>query len=504
MTVTLAILIPLLVIIFLFVVLAYASRVKKIGPNEVLVISGRGERRSDPGAGQIKSNYRIVTGGRTFVWPVLERVDNLSLEIVTIDITTPDVPTAQGVPVTVDGIAQIKIGSDEESIRTASIQFLSKTDEEIRHVAHETLAGHLRAILGTLTVEQLYRDREAFAQKVQEVSGGDMSHMGMEIVSFVIKDISDVEGYLEALGRPRIAEVKRDAAIGEAEASRDATIKSAQARQEGESAKYDAETRIAESRKSYEVQKATYEAEINRQKAESELAYTLQQNITQQQIKAEEVQIEIIAKQKQIEVQEQEAVRKEKELLATVRRPADAERYKVQTLAEARQFQLQTEATGEAEAIRQRGEAAADADKAKGLADATVLKQKGLAQAEVTLEQGLAEAQATEKKAKAWEQYTQAAVLQQLLDKLPELAAAIAQPLSKTDRIVVISNGGNGSGSGVSRITQDVANVIAQLPVIIEALTGIDLEETLRSLPGLKTTADAANGVGEIEVEESE
>ncbi len=487
------ILVPLAVIAVVFILLAilfaYSSRVKKVGPNEVLVISGRGEGRRD--AGQMESKYRIVTGGRTFVWPVLERVDNLSLELMTIDVTTPDVPTIQGVPVTVDGVAQIKIGSDENSIRTASIQLLSKTYEEIRHVAHETLAGHLRAILGTLTVEQLYRDREAFAQKVQEVSADDMSHMGMEIVSFVIKDIGDAEGYLEALGRPRIAQVKRDATIGEAEAARDATIESARARQEGESAKFQAETRIAESHKDYEVQRATYEAEINRQKAEAELAYTLQQNIVQQKVKAEEVQIEVVSKQKQIEVQEQEANRMERELLATVRRPADAERYRVQTLAEARQFQLQAEAAGEAEAIRQRGEGEAAAARARGLAEAEVLRQRGLAEAEVIREQGLAEAEATLQKAQSWEQYTQAAVLQQILDKLPEMAAAISEPLSKTDRIVVISNGGeNGSGSGASRITQDVTNVISQVPATIEALTGIDLSEALLNLPGLKKTAN--------------
>lgn len=480
--------IGVLIVVFVIFALAaaYSSRVKKVGPNEVLVISGRGEGRRDREVGQMKSNFRIVTGGRSFIWPVLERVDNLSLEIMTIDITTPDVPTIQGVPVTVDGVAQVKIGSDENSIRTAAIQFLSKNQQEIQHVAHETLAGHLRAILGTLTVEQLYRDREAFAQRVQEVSGDDMASMGLEIVSFVIKDIADAEGYLEALGRPRIAQVKRDAAIGEAEADRDATIESARARQEGESAKFEAETRIAESRKEFEVQQAAYNAESNRQKAEADLAYTLQQNITNQTVRAEEIQIEVVAKQKQIEVQQQEALRREKELDATVRKPAEAERYRVQTLAEARQFQLQTEASGEAEAIRQRGQAEADASKARGLADAEVLRQKGLAEAEVIRQQGLAEAEATMEKAAAWKEYTQAAILQQLLDKLPEVAAAIAEPLSKTDRIVVISSGENGSGAGTSKITQDVTNIIAQVPTTVEALTGMDLVGAIGNLAGFK------------------
>ncbi len=488
----LAVVIPAVVFILFAVLFVYASRVKKVGPNQVLVISGRGEGHRGREMEGVESKFRIVTGGRSFIWPILERVDDLSLEIMTIDITTPDVPTLQGVPITVDGVAQIKIGSDENSIRTAAIQFLSKSQEEIEHVAHETLAGHLRAILGTLTVEQLYKDREAFAQKVQEVSGEDMASMGLEIVSFVIKDISDAEGYLEALGRPRIAQVKRDATIGEAEAARDATIESARARQQGESAKFDAETKIAESRKDFEVQKAAYEAETNRKKAEAELAYTLQTNITNQQVKAEEVEVEVVAKRKSIEVQEQEVSRREKELDATVRKPAEAERHKVQTLAEARQFQLQTEASGEAEAIRQKGQAEADAAKARGLAEAEILRQKGLAEAEVIRQQGLAEAEATLKKADAWKEYTQAAIIQQLLDSLPEIAAAIAQPLSKTDRIVIVSSGGdNGSGAGASKVTQDVTNIIAQVPATIEALTGMDLMSAIGQLPGLKAQPEA-------------
>jgi flotillin len=464
---SIAISILVLVAIFVALALAYASRVKKVGPNEVLVISGRGEGRRDPEAGEMKSNFRIITGGRSFIWPVLERVDTLSLEIMTIDATTPDVPSSQGVPVTVDGVAQVKIGSDENSIRTAAIQFLSKTGEEIRHIAHETLAGHLRAILGTLTVEQLYRDREAFAQKVQEVSGEDMASMGLEIVSFVIKDISDEEGYLEALGRPRIAQVKRDAAIGEAEAERDATIESARALQEGESAKFAAETKIAESRKDFEVEQAAYHAQSNRKKAESDLAYTLQENITNQEVQAEAIQVEIVSKHKNIEVQQQETLRREQELDATVRKPAEAERYRIQMLAEARQFQLQTEAVGEAEAIRLRGEAEADAARAIGIAEAEVIRQK----------------------AEAWQEYSEAAILQQLLEQLPEVASAVAQPLSKTDRIVVISNGQNGSGTGAARISQDIAEIVAQVPATVEALTGFDLLEAIGNLTGMKPSA---------------
>jgi flotillin len=452
----------------------YSSRYKKVGPNEVLVISGRRHAALDAITGEKTTrNFRIVKGGGAFIWPVLERVDDLSLEIMTIDVITPKVYTIQGVPITVDGVAQVKIRGDDISITTASEQVLSKSQDEIRNVALQTLEGHLRAILGTLTVEEVYKDRDAFAAQVQDVAAGDLANMGLSIVSFTIKDIRDDQGYLDALGRKRTAEVKRDAQIGEAEAARDATIASAKARQEGETAKYQAEARIAEAEKDFQVQKADYDAQTNRKKAEAELAYVLQQNITNQQVKAEEVQVEVVERQKRIEVQEQEIQRKEKELEATVKKPAEAEQYRIQTLANAKKFQTLTEAEGQAAASRSIGEGEADANKARGLAEAEIIRQ-----------QGFSEAEAMEKKALSWQMYNQAAIIQQIVEALPQVAAAVAQPLSQTERIVVINSGGDG-GAGASKVTQDVTNIVAQVPTTIEALTGIDLTETLKNLPGV-------------------
>jgi flotillin len=451
----------------------YSSRYKKVGPNEVLIISGRRGTVIDPVTGEkVTRNYRIVKGGGAFIWPVLERVDDLSLEIMTIDVVTPKVYTVQGVPITVDGVAQVKIRGDDVSIATAAEQVLSKSQDEIRNVALQTLEGHLRAILGTLTVEEVYKDRDAFAARVQDVAAGDLANMGLSIVSFTIKDIRDDQGYLDALGRKRTAEVKRDAQIGEAEAARDATIASAKARQEGETAKYQAEARIAEAEKDYQIQKADYDAQTNRKRAEAELAYTLQQNITNQQVKAEEVQIEVVQKQKMIQVQEQEVLRKEKELQATVKKPAEAEQYRIETLANAKKFQTLTEAEGQASATRSIGEGEADASKARGLANA-----------EVTQKQGFAEAEAMEKKAFAWQEYNQAAIIQQILEALPQIAAAVSEPLSKTDRIVIINSGDGGGGA--SKVTQDVADIVAQIPATVEALTGVDLVETLKNLPSV-------------------
>ncbi len=466
----------LLVIFVLFGFLA--SRYKKVGPNQVLVVSGRKHTITNPVTGEKERvGFRIVKGGGAIIWPVVERVDALSLEIMTIEVETPEVYTEQGVPVTVAGVAQIKIKGDDVSIRTAAEQFLSKSAAEIRTVAHETLAGHLRAILGTMTVEEIYKDRDTFAQRVQEVSAVDMANMGLRIVSFTIKDIRDDQGYLDALGQARTAEVKRDATIGQALASRDATIKSAEARQEGETAKFQAETKIAEANKEYSVQKAGYEAEVNRKRAEAEMAYTLQQNILNQKIKAEEVQIQVIEKSKQIEVQGQEVQRKERELEATVRKPAEADRYRIETMANAEKARVETEADGQASAIRATGEAEADATRARGLAQAEVIKA-----------QGLAEAEAMEKKAEAWQQYNQAAIIQQLIDSLPKVAEAIAQPLARTERMVIINSGGDGGGA--SRLTRDITNIIAQLPETVEALTGMDLIEAIKNLPAVKGTVE--------------
>ncbi len=471
-----------LIFVPLALAITYATRVKKVGPNEALIVSGFKHKipAGQDEAGQIiyeERGYRIITGGRAFIWPVLERVDYLSLELMTIEVAVKDVYTLEGVPVVVDGVAQIKIGSDEIFVATSAERFLSKSAEEIQYVAHETLAGHLRAILGTLTVEEIYKEREKFGGQVQDVSTNDLSNMGLQIDSFVIKNVQDDEGYLEALGRKRIAEVKRDATIGEAEAKRDSVKASAKARQEGETSRFASETKIAESEKDYAVQKAAYDADVNRQRAEAELAYPLQQNITNQKVKAEAIQIEVVEKQKRIEVQQQEVLRREKELDATVRKPAEAKQYEIETLANAKKFQTLTEAAGQAEATRSIGEGEADATKAKGLA-----------QAEVIQKQGLAEASAMLKKAAAWQEYNEAAIIQQLIDRLPEVAAAISAPLSKTDKITIVSTG-DGGGAGASKISQDTAKIIAQIPDIIEGLTGIDLLETIKRLPPVKTTA---------------
>ncbi len=475
----------IVVVIIIFMAI-WASRYTKVGPNEVLVVSGRKHRYTDPDGTVLSRGFRVVKGGGTFVIPVVEKVDRLSLELLTIDVRQEqDVYTSKGVPVRVDGVAQIKVKGDDISISTASEQFLSKTTEEIKEVAMQTLEGHLRAILGTMTVEDIYQNRDAFAAKVQEVAAGDMANMGLGIVSFTIKDIRDSQGYLEALGKPRIAQVKRDAVIAQAEADRDATIRSAQATQAGQEAKFAADTKIAEAQRDYQTNVASYQAAVNQKKAEADLAYDLQKYKTGQLVKAEEVQVTIVEKQKQIELQQQEIMRKQKELEANVQKPADAERYKVETLANATRFQLETEASGAAAATKAKGFASADVSKATGIAEAEANKARGLAEAAVIEAQGKATAEAMRLKAESFKQYNEAAVVEMIIRILPEVAGKVSEPLSKTDRMVII-NSGNGVGGGASKLTGDVTQIISQLPPVIESLTGIKLEKLLEQVPALR------------------
>jgi len=401
------------------------KRYMKVGPNEAMIISGAFT------AGVPK----VVHGGGTFVWPGIQKAEILSLEVITIDVRTPEVYTEKGVPIIVDGIAQIKVHATDQAIRTAAEQFLGRGRNEIMNVAKQTLEGHLRAILGQMDVEDIYKNRDMFAQKVQETSATDFAKMGLQIVSFTLRDIKDNEGYLDALGKPRLALVKRDAVVAQAEADRDAVIKSAQAKQAGETERYQQETKIAEANRNYNVKLAEYQMGINERKAEADLAYDLSKYKKAQQVKKEEVQVEVIEKEQQVIVQEKEIARKEKELDATVNKPADARRYAVQVQADAERYKIE------------------------------------------------AEAEAMAKKAESWKEYNQAAITQMFVDVLPELAKAITEPLSKMDKIVVVNTGGD--NAGMSKITGDVANIIAQLPPVVEALSGVNLGDMIKRIPGL-------------------
>lgn len=492
-------------------VLTYLAFLKKVGPNEVLVVSGRGR-------------VKFVTGGADMVIPLFNTWNTLSLEVMTLDVTTPEVYTVQGVPIAVDGVAQIKIKKDEASLLAAAERFLGKQPSEIAKIALETVQGHLRAILGTLSVEDIYKNRDQFAQKVQEISHGDLANMGLGIDSFTIRDIRDKHGYLEALGKPRIAEIKRNAAIAEAQAAKDASIAQADAERETRERQAEAQrlAQEAEAKRDAAVAEANADRQRRQREADAlamraaEIANSqAQQAIAEQQAlanrkKAEaEMAYEIQKKTQEIQLQQQEILRREKELDASIKRQADAQRYEVETQATAERNRLATIAEGEklrgfaaAEVQARQGQAEADAEKARGLAaaeirqaqglaEAEAQKARGLAEAEARKAQGLAEALGMEKKAEAWQKYNEAAVLQILAPLLPEIARAVAEPLAKVDRITMV-NTGNGD-VGISKVTGEVAKVISQVPPVLESLTGLKIEQLLERLkPAATTPPDTA------------
>merc|ERR550519_3016803 len=367
-----------------------------------------------------------------------------------------NVETAQGVPLTVTGVAQVKIMKNTDLLKTACEQFLGKSTREVESVVLQTLEGHLRAILGTLTVEEIYKDREAFASLVREVASPDVGRMGIEILSFTIKDIVDQVQYLDSLGKTQTAKVKRDADIGVAEANRDAGIREAECQKQKMDVVYQTQTNVADSSKDFQMQKAAYDQEVNTRKAEAELSYELQAAKEKQKIRSEEIQIEVVDRRKQIEVQEKEILRKERELVANVKRPAEAESFKVETLAQGRRTETVYVAQADAERIKGVGSSEAAAIEAIGKAEAERMRQK----------------------AAAYKMYGDAAMTALILEALPKLAAEVAAPLSKIEDVVIINDDGSVSG--------EISKLLGQLPPSVQALTGVDLSGVLKQIPGAK------------------
>jgi len=474
-----SILIPAgIVLVIILLIIVFAKRYRTVRADEAMIITGA----------MTRNGMKIVKAGGAFVFPIIQNAEILSLQVHTLEIKTPEVYTEQGVPVMADGVAQVKIKGDIESIATAAEQFLGKQEDELRSIATQTLEGHLRAILGQMTVEDLYKNREEFAKRVQEVAASDLNKMGLQIVSFTIKDVRDKNGYLDALGQPRIAQVKRDAEIAKAQALRDEQIAKAQALEEGKKAEFKAETNISEAQKEMEVRKSEFKKEQDIRRAEADQAYKLQEARTLQEVKKEEMQISVVEREKLIELEMKEIERREKELEATVRKQADAERYAAEQLAEAERYKIEAMAKAQAEQVRLAGQANADKQRAEGAAEAEVIRMKGLAEAE-----------AKDKIAEAMKKYGEAAIAEMIVTQFPAIARAISEPLSKTEKIVVIDSG-NGQSGGASKVTGYVTDILAKLPETVQSLTGVDLTKILERLAGGESTQAKTQPAKPIEV----
>jgi flotillin len=457
----------LMVLILLMLFMTIARLYRKAGPHEAIIVYGfRGTR--------------IVKGSGTVIFPMVETCRQLSLQLMSFDVAPQqDLYTRQGVAVTVEAVAQIKVKSDPESIKTAAEQFLTKTDAEREGLIRLVMEGHLRGIIGQLSVEQIVKEPEMVGDRMRSTCASDMSKMGLEVVSFTIKEVRDQNEYITNMGKPDIARIKRDAEVAGAEADRDIAMKRAVASREAAVAKAQADqervlaetvsqAKQAEAQRDLEIKRAQYIELVKRQQAQADKAYDIQANIMQQQVAAEAVKIRQVEREQEIRVQEAEIVRHEKELIATVLKNAEIERQRIETLAEAEKRKATVEAEGRAASIRAQGEA----------------------EAEIILKKGEAEAKAMNVKAEAYQEWNQAAVVDKLITGLPEVARALASPLENIDKITIVSTG-DGSAAGMNKITGDMAKMAAQIPALFETLSGMQMSDLLQNV---KAIGGQANG----------
>jgi len=462
----------LLILSVILVTSTLAALYRKAGPHEALVVYGfRGTR--------------VVKGHGTMIFPMIEACRELSLELMSFDVApVQDLYTKQGVAVTVEAVAQIKVKSDPLSIQTASEQFLTKSPDQREALIRLVMEGHLRGIIGQLTVEQIVKEPEMVADRMRSTCADDMGKMGLEVISFTIKEVRDKNEYIVNMGRPDVARIKRDADVAAAEADRDTAIKRAEAQRASAIAKAQADqervlaetlslAKQAEATRDLEIKKAQYVELVKRQQASADKAYEIQTNVMQQQVTAESVKVQQIEREAQIKVQEAEITRREKELIATVLKPAEVERQRIETLANAQKQRLIMEADGEASATRARGEA----------------------EAEIIFKKGDAEARAMNVKAEAFQEYNQAAVVDKLISQMPEVVAALAGPLAKVDKITVVSTG-NGDSAGVHKITGDIAKIAAQVPALFEALSGMQMSELMGKVRQIGDKASKPGAIG--------
>ncbi len=466
------------VLVILMLLVGLAKMFRKAAPNQAIIVYGF-------------RKPRVIKAGAAVIFPVVETYRELTLELMSFDVAPQqDLYTNQGVAVTVEAVAQIKVRSDNESILTAAEQFLSKSPDQRESLIRLVMEGHLRGIIGQLTVEQIVKEPEMVAERMRSTCMDDMSKMGLEVVSFTIREVRDKNEYITNMGRPDVARIRRDAEIATAEAERDTAIRRAIALREAAVAKAAAdqerviaetasEAKQAEAQRDLAISKAQYTEQSRRQEATADKAYELQTNVMQQQVVAEQVKVQQIEKEQQVKVQEAEILRHEKELIATVLKGSEIEAQRIQNIAAAEKGRLTIEAEGRAAAVRAQGEA-----------QAAITRLQGNAEADIILAKGEAEAKAMNVKAEAYQEWSQAAVVDKLITNMAEVVRAMAEPLSKVDKITIVSTGGD-QQTGASKITGDMTKIAAQVPALFEALSGMKMSDLMANVKAMKPREDA-------------
>src|SRR5215467_9316894 len=433
-----------LVLGLLMLMIVIARMYRKVGPNEALIRYGMG-------------GTHVYCGRGAIIFPMVQTCRELSLELMSFDVAPQqNLYTKQGVAVTVEAVAQIKVKSDQESILTAAEQFLSKEQNQREGLIRLVMEGHLRGIIGQLTVEQIVKEPEMVGDRMRSTCADDMSKMGLEVVSFTLKEVRDKNEYITNMGRPDVARIKRDAEVATAEAERDIAIKRAEATRASAVAKAQADQERVAAETASLAKKAAFLEATKKAQAQADKSYEIETNVQQQHVIAEAVKVQQVEREAQVKVQEAEIARRERELIATVLKQAEIERQRIETLANAERQRLMTEAEGRASAIRAQGEA----------------------EAEIIFKKGEAEAKAMNIKAEAFQEYNQAAVVDKLITGLPDVVRALSEPLSKVDKVTIVSTG-NGDAAGAYKLTGDVTKIAAQVPALFEALSGMQMSDLL-------------------------
>jgi flotillin len=419
------------VVVIIILILAFvASRYKVAGANEAIIVAGsrgskvrdeRGQAVSTPGDKGVK----VVVGGGTIVMPLLNRVGRLKLTARQINVSLSDAVTSQGIKVQVQGVATFKIGRDVESLRNAAERFLDAKPEQVDSIVKNVLEGSLRSIVGTLTIEELIRDRQKLLQQVQDAAKGDLATSGLQIDAFTIQSFSDESNYIELLGQQSVSTVTRDARMVKATTDQEAAVREAEAQQIKINAARDVSLREAETK-----------TQVAAAQARADQAGPLAQAEAQQEVV-----------RKQTELAQLAADRKEMELLSSTVKPAAAE----------------------AQAVIAKAEGDKRARIASAEADAETTRLEGGAEAQIVLTKGEAEAKALAMRADAYKQFNEAAIIQTVLAALPEIVRAAAEPMGHIDSLTVMS------ADGASDLVKNATRAMIESTTAIKGLTGLDV-----------------------------
>jgi flotillin len=470
-----------LIVVILGVIFYAISRYKVVGRDTAMVITGSALGSKNAETDEHGKKIKIVVGGGAVVFPIIHRMGTLSLQPSNLNVEAKGIVTKEDVPINVIAVATIKFYSDTKNLINAAENYLGVPVEHKEQQIRQILEGHLKAIIATLTVESANKDRNLFSESVKRTSESDLQKLGIEIVTFNITHVSDDHDYINSLAKKRTSEVKMAANIAVADSEKQTRIQVAQANKEATAAEFERASEVALAKKDNELKLAEYKIAEDTAKANAEIAFSLQTTQRKQELKKQEIQIEIVEREKKIELEEKEILRKEKEYTANVVKLADAEYYKKVKESEAEKIRIENQSSALKTQEINKAEAEARKVELEGLARAKAIAAEGEAMATATKLKLLAEAEGKEKLAEAMAKYGNAAVLEMIIKMLPEYAKAVAEPMGNIDKVTVIDSG---SGGGVSSISGNVTTLMAGLQESLKETTGLDMKEIIENYSG--------------------